>query len=645
MQTAPQALGPNGPLAKKLEGYEVRQGQLAMARAVEHALENQDTLLVEAGTGTGKTLAYLVPALLSGQRVLISTATKNLQEQIYTKDVPFLLEHLGVKAEVAVLKGRSNYLCLDRLENAPPPVSDDPNLETYLHIERWSAETQTGDRAEVENLAEDHPLWPQLTSTTESCTGSQCLFFDDCFVVKARRRAIQADLLIVNHHLFFADLALREVWDAALIPRPEAIIFDEAHALEDIACHFFGTSLSNWRLRELTRDAEALLRQSRALDEAGKALIRGTRKCSDAFFNCFGSFSPGWSRVQSDNIPETMEEKRRELEDQLNGLQAHLTIKSVPGTPLAALENRTLRLRDALVSALDVWDTKRVHCVERRGRGVFLHDLPIRVAEHLSELLYGGGQSIVFTSATLTTAPGEEFNAFRHFIERMGVDPLVPKKVVQSPFDYTTQSLLYLPEDLPFPQAPEFMERASEEARRIIQVTGGRAFLLFTSHRMLNLFYDALAADLGFPTFRQGDAPKEALLEAFRQSKNGVLFGTSSFWEGVDVAGDALSCVIIDKLPFLSPGDPLIQARMEELETRGISPFQEYQLPSAILSLKQGFGRLIRRREDRGVVVILDRRIQKYGYGKAFLSALPPCPQTTNFEVFSQWVAEKLPKK
>jgi len=613
-----------------------------MAKAVEEALFQSDTLLVEAGTGTGKTWAYLVPALLSGQRVLVSTATRNLQEQIHGKDVPFLLESLGIDVEVAILKGRSNYLCLERIENAPPPTVDDPDLEAYLAIDRWSNNTETGDRAEVGSVEEDHPLWAQLTSTTESCLGSQCTFYDDCFVVKARRKAVRADLLIVNHHLFFADLSMREVWDAGLIPRPEAIIFDEAHGLEDIACYFFGSSLSNWRLKELVRDVKSALVNQGSLTRDAQTLLRGTTAASDAFFLVFMGFSPGTTRITTENIPSGVEDKRMALEVQLTGLIAMLKEKAVPGTPLAALEERTDRIRDGLLAALDVWNLKQVHSVERRGKGVFLHDLPIRVTQELEQGLFGGGQGIVFTSATLTTGGDNPEKAFEHFASRMGVDPCAKRTMVRSPFEYQKQTAIYLPKGLPMPNQEGFAEAACQEAKRLIEITEGGTFLLFTSHRMLNLFYDTLSPELPYPLFKQGNAPKDRLLADFKEARNGVLFGTSSFWEGVDVAGDALRSVIIDKLPFLSPGDPLIQGRLEDLEERGMAPFKSYQLPTAILALKQGFGRLIRRQGDRGIVSILDPRIQRFGYGKVFLRALPKCQRFHYLEQVEEWVKTNL---
>ena len=616
-----------------------------MARSVEEALYNSDVLVVEAGTGTGKTWAYLIPALLSGQRVLISTATKNLQEQIFAEDIPFLMSQLDVAVDVALLKGRSNYLCMERLENTLPPTVDDPHLEPYLAIERWSTETAVGDRAEVIDVEEDHPLWAQLTSTTESCTGSLCPYYDGCFVVQARRKAVQADVLIINHHLFFADLSMKEVWDTGLIPNPEAIIFDEAHGLEDIACYFFGSSLSNWRLKELIRDVDVSLQMQHSQSPAGEAILRGVSQASETFFACFHAFPEGTSRVTSENIPGHVENRRNELDTQLAGLGAHLKQYAAPGTPLASLEERNLRIRTALNNALDVFNTQQVHAVERRGKGVFLRDIPIRVATELEAGLYGAGQGIIFTSATITTG-GEDLNqAFHHFTERMGLDSGVEKKVVQSPFEYSEQAILYLPRDLPMPTDPAFAEEASREAKRLIELTQGATFLLFTSHRMLNLFYERLSPELDYPIFKQGNAPKERLLQAFKESQNGVLFGTSSFWEGVDVAGKALRSVIIDKLPFLSPGDPLIQARLEEIEERGLSPFKSYQLPTAILALKQGFGRLIRRKEDKGIVTILDPRIRRYGYGKSFLRALPSCQRLRDFSSVEEWAGIHLKKE
>ncbi len=645
MPTAAYVLGPKGPLAERLEGYEVREGQLAMARAVESALDERALLMVEAGTGTGKTLAYLAPALLSGQRVLVSTATRNLQEQIFTKDLPLLLSFLDIEAEVAILKGRANYLCLERLEHMPPPSASDPEeLEAYLTIEGWARDTQTGDRAEVRDVAEDHPLWKGLTSTSESCTGSLCNFYDECHVMHARRRAVKANVLIVNHHLFFADLALREVWDAALIPRPDAIIFDEAHGLEDIACRFFGFAVSNWRLDQLFREVRTGLEKQRSLGSAEQTMIRGCQFQADSLFRCFGYHEQGWTRLRESSLPSGVQQAVQELEEQLAGLQNMIGRNSVTGTPLAALEERCMRIRQALLDALDFQGEELIHCVERRGKGTFLHTLPIRVAEQLGESLFLGNQSLVFTSATLTTSGSDDGKGFRHFGERLGIGAEARTRVVPSPFDYQEQALLYLPRDLPAPKDGDFPEAAADEIARIVEKTEGRAFVLFTSHRMMNICHQLLRERIPFDTFVQGEAPKDALLRKFKENGRAVLFGTSSFWEGVDVAGQSLSCVILDKLPFPSPGDPLIEARLEQIKEEGGSSFQKYLLPTAILALKQGFGRLIRRRDDRGIVAILDRRIHTHGYGRAFLSALPPCPRTDDFDVLESWCRENLPE-
>ena len=631
-------LGPDGPLAAHVPNYQVREGQLTMAREVEKALEMQEVLLIEAGTGTGKTWAYLVPALLSGQRVLISTATRNLQEQIFGGDIPFLQKRMGSTATVAVLKGRSNYLCLDRLETTLPPTADDPNLEAYLQIERWSGETVTGDRSELAGVEEEHPIWTQMTSTAESCSGGQCAHYEDCFVAKARRTAVEADILIVNHHLFFADLALKEVWDGGLIPHPDAIIFDEAHGLEDIACFFFGRSLSNWQLKELVRDVRVALDMERLTSPAGTTLLLGITHASTELFRLFRDFSEGSTRMGPESLPIHFNEKRNALENQLTGLLAHLERVTPLGSPLATLLERTLRIRESLVYSLDVLDLDCVHTVERRRKGTFFHDIPIRVASQLAESLYGHEQALVFTSATLTTGGKTLEESFAHFASRMGLGEDVLKAIVPSPFDYPNQAALFLPQGLPNPNAEAFVAEAVPICEELIELTGGGTFLLFTSYRMLSAFHRELAEVLPYPVFKQGDAPKDALIRAFRDCENGVLFGTSSFWEGVDVAGDALRSVIIDKLPFASPGDPLVQARMEDLEERGIPAFSKYQLPQAILALKQGFGRLIRRREDRGIVTVLDPRLQKTGYGKVFLRALPPCPRIRSMEALEEWV-------
>ena len=646
MTRAVDVLSGQGPLAQRLDGYEPRSGQLAMTQAVEEAIEKRRSLMIEAGTGTGKTLAYLVPALLSGQRVLIATATRNLQEQIFHKDIPLLDEALDIPFTAVLLKGRSNYLCLDQLAalRDHPPVAGSPEVETFLQIDRWADETLTGDRAELEDVPEDARIWHDVTSTPERCGGTQCPHFEECFVVLARRKAMTADLLIVNHHLFFADLALKEVWDAALIPTPEVVIFDEAHGLEDVACQFFGVQVSNWRIRELAHDARRALRKTRQLEIPDRRLLDRTLDSCDAFFDSFSAFPPGRTRMAATNVPSESHTLLSALRMELDAVEGLCARKGLPGDPISPLATRAAMLRDALDDLLWLDDPDRVHCVERRGRGTFLQAIPIRMADIFRDALFSHPRTYVFTSATLTT-DADEWDGFAHFRDRMGAGTDVLTQVVASPFDYANQVTLHLPTHLPMPSDPAFAEAAAEEIESILRITEGRAFVLFTSYRMLDRCHQLLENRLPHAIFRQGQAPRDVLIRRFRETPNPVLFATSSFWEGVDVAGEALSCVIIDRLPFQSPGDPLVQARLDRLREENRNPFQEFQIPTAILALKQGFGRLIRNRSDRGVVAILDKRIRTAGYGRRFLNALPPCPQTsTTEELANKWTQDSLPE-
>jgi ATP-dependent DNA helicase DinG len=615
-----------------------------MAEAVEEAIRERRSLMIEAGTGTGKTLAYLVPAILSGKRVIVSTATRNLQEQLFHKDIPLLDDVLEVPFSAVLLKGRSNYLCLDQLAalRDRPPVAGAPEVEDFLQIDRWADETETGDRAELEDIPEDARIWHDVTSTPERCGGTQCPHYEDCFVVHARRKAMNADLLIVNHHLFFADLALKEIWDAALIPDPDVVIFDEAHGLEDVACQFFAVQVSNWRIRELAHDVRRALSKTRQLEALDRRMLDRTLSSCDAFFQTFEGFPPGRTRMAENNLPPESETRLADLRLDLDAVEGLCARKGVPGDPISPLTTRAAMLRDALDDLLFLDDPDRVHCVERRGRGTFLQAIPIRMADIFRDTLFNHPRTHVFTSATLTT-DASDWDGFAHFRDRMGAGADVLTQVVASPFDYANQVTLHLPSHLPMPNDPSFAEAAADEIEAILHVTEGRAFVLFTSYRMLDRCHQLLAERLPFTIFRQGEAPRDVLIRRFRETANPVLFATSSFWEGVDVAGEALSCVIMDRLPFQSPGDPLVQARLDLLRSEERDPFSEFQVPTAILALKQGFGRLIRNRSDRGVVAILDKRIQTAGYGRRFLNALPPVPQTTTLEELAHsWRSDRM---
>ncbi|QRK13504.1 ATP-dependent DNA helicase [Archangium violaceum] len=636
-------LGPGGALQNALEAYEYRPEQLQMARSVEKAFNERGYLLAEAGTGTGKTLAYLVPALLSGRRVVVSTATKTLQEQIFFKDLPLLRERMGLSFEAAYLKGRSNYLCLHRYES----FSKDPQFATreegryWKHLKTWASRTETGDRSELE-LPESFSAWGRLSTTSDTCLGSKCPLYENCFVTRVRRAAESADLLVVNHHLFFADLALRGRGQRGegVLPQYDAVIFDEAHALEDAAGSHFGHSVSSFRLEELVRDALGALSTEDSRFGMLSSLVVRLRTHSEVLF----SQAPRVLGLHENEGAVALKPERlallsnslEQVKESLSALSAFTTTEREP--ELTLLTRRCAELVADLSFLEKVESNDHVYWAEARGRGVFLRASPIEIARELQERLYGGVDTVVFTSATLA-AEGR----FDFFARRMGLYdedgvPVASVRTVSvpSPFDFEHQSALYLPTHLPDPAAPGFIEAASEEIIRLCEVTGGRAFVLFTSLRNMERAHGLARNRLPYQVLLQGERPKQQLLEAFREQPS-VLFAAHSFWEGVDVPGDALSLVIIDRLPFASPGDPVVAARIRQLEARGEEAFGGYQLPQAALALRQGFGRLIRTRADRGIVAMLDRRIVTKNYGRAFLTSLPPARRIDQLGALSAW--------
>ncbi|WP_043322311.1 ATP-dependent DNA helicase [Corallococcus coralloides] len=636
-------LGPGGALEEALPAYEHRPEQLQMARAVERAFSEGSYLLAEAGTGTGKTLAYLVPALLSGRKVVVSTATKTLQDQVFFKDLPLLSEKLGLRFEAAYLKGRGNYLCLhryDSFEKDPQFVSKEEAKQWPL-LKKWVTQTETGDRAELD-LPESFAAWSRLSTTSETCLGSRCSQYETCFVTRMRKRAEVADLLVVNHHLFFADLALRSSGKRTegVLPFYDAVIFDEAHALEDAASSHFGCSVSNYRLEELSRDAVAALPAKDERHATLSALAQRVRSHADALF-LQAPRALGLSSQESTVAlrPETMGKLSGALEQVREGLAALASFAGSEREPeLAAIHRRAEEMAEQLTFLEKSESADHVYWAEARGKGLFLRANPIDVAKELRDRLYGALDTVVFTSATLAAD-----SRFDFFAKRMGMyddegQPVtrVRTLAVPSPFDFPRQSALYLPTHLPDPSAPGFIEAAAEEILQLCEVTGGRAFVLFTSLRNMVRAYELTATRLPYQALLQGERPKQQLLDAFRQAPS-VLFAAHSFWEGVDVPGDALSLVIIDRLPFASPGDPLVAARIRQIQARGEEPFDQYQLPQAALALRQGFGRLIRTQADRGIVAMLDRRIVTKGYGRVFLSSLPPAKRMEDTTELSRW--------
>ncbi|MGB7189671.1 MAG: helicase C-terminal domain-containing protein [Acidobacteriaceae bacterium] len=621
---------PGGVLARSELPYEFRKGQLEMARAVERALEEGRHLIVEAGTGTGKTLAYLLPALRSGQRVIISTGTKNLQEQLFFKDVPFLESLLG-PLRVCYMKGRANYLCRHKLYalKNQPILNGLEEISQYRKIAEWEKETETGDRVELADLPEASQLWAKLDARGEACLGQACPDYERCFITEMRRRAAESDVIIVNHHLFFADLAIKQqargAPDAGVLPDAGIVIFDEAHELEDVASSYFGISLSNVRFEELARDVETMLRSKGALSTDITGAAQTVRERARLFFSVLPRGAGNDGRMQFSAREEFLEGQGDIYLGLLNGLhRLESELERVRGAEEAApLRKRTADVREQLKFLLEAEDRNTVFWLERRGGrqgsvSTHLQATPIDVSELLAELLFENFPSVVLTSATLTVQGG-----FSHIRKRLGMRD-ARELVVPSHFRYGEQAVLYLPPEMPDPREPSFQEQAAERIRRVLEITRGRAFCLFTSYQQMRDLYERLASEVGYPLLLQGTAPRKALLEQFRETPNAVLFGTSSFWQGVDVQGEALSCVIIDRLPFAVPSDPVVQARMRAIEEGGGNAFMEYQVPSAVITLKQGFGRLIRSLEDRGVLMLLDPRILRARYGQVFLESLPP---------------------
>jgi ATP-dependent DNA helicase DinG len=633
---------PGGVLARSPLPYEYRPGQLEMAKAVEKALAERRHLIVEAGTGTGKTLAYLLPALRTGQRVIISTGTKALQDQLYFRDVPFLESLLG-ELRVCYMKGRANYLCRHKLValRNQPILSGLEEIDQYRQIAEWEQTTETGDRAELSGLPESSALWAKLDARSDACLGSTCPDYRRCFITEMRRKALESDIIIVNHHLFFADLAVRReasgAPDAGILPEAAAVVFDEAHELEEVASSYFGLSVSNIRFEELARDTETMLRGK---EGAGNlpGVTQQLRERARLFFSSLPMAGDGRQPfTQREEFLENAGDLYLGVTSTLRRLEAEIdNIKNIDEAP--GLRKRITRLRSELEFLLESNAANTVYWLERRVYGsaekktfapragvrtTFLQATPIDVSELLAELVFETIPTVVLTSATLTVQGG-----FEHMRRRLGLRE-ARELVVPSHFRYGEQALLYLPPEMPDPRDPDFPQAAARCIQRVLEITRGRAFCLFTSYSQMRDLYERLLPVLDFPILLHGNAPRKALLDEFRSTPNAVLFGTSSFWQGVDVQGEALSCVIIDRLPFAVPNDPVVQARMKVIEEAGGKPFFEYQVPEAVLTLKQGFGRLIRSLEDRGVLVLLDPRIRRQRYGQTFLQSLPPYRMTT----------------
>jgi ATP-dependent DNA helicase DinG len=631
-QKIDEILGPGGLFAGAVEGYEPRTSQVGMAHLIEEALRTGSHAMIEGGTGTGKTFGYLVPLVLSRKKCVISTGTKNLQEQIYLKDLPLLMR-AGLKGiDAVMMKGRRNYLCLyrfnrvfsEKLFPAPDGVKS--------RLERWLASTRFADRSELPWMADGDPLWDELSASSEQCLGGDCPFLEDCFLGKLRARAAEAQIVIVNHHLLCADIRIRQGGYGEIIPRSQVILFDEAHSLDEIATSYFGDRLSSHQLLDLAADwrkADKNMEANRESVSAGHLaeMTSGVQNLLTLFTKL-----PEKGKIAGRLLESLEKGPAGEMARGLSGLiEAGKSACDEPELPLLA--QRAAEYNNMLSEILSPHNRNHLLWYEKLARGVILHSSPLNVAEALQHSLYRKVETVVFTSATLTT--GGNFNYIR---SRLGVGDTL-EAAYSSHFDFSAQALLYIPRDLPPPGSSSFSAALAPRILHILRRTKGRALVLFTSYNNLNYVHGFLSGRLPYTIYRQGDAPRTALLQAFREDLHSVLLATGSFWEGVDVPGEALSCLIIDKLPFASPSEPLISARIEAIQNQGGNPFIEYQVPSAIISLKQGLGRLIRRRTDKGILAILDVRLLTSRYGSLFLSSLPQMPLTHDTAEITEFIS------
>ena len=652
MLRARDVLGPGSPLSRTLAGWELRDGQLAMAEAVERALDEERHLFVEAGTGTGKTLAYLVPAILSGRKVVVSTATRALQEQIFVSDLPLVAEALGahgVTFRASLMKGLPNYICRRRFEEARASGqhAGDPD---FARIAAWLEHTETGDRAELADLPEDAAAWREVESSSETRIGAACEKVESCFVARMRREAEAAQIVVVNHHLFLADLALRSGprgVHASVLPAYDAVVFDEAHQVEDVATDFFGVRISSARVEALARDAEKALAAVNALEALASgpvhATLEGMGRAARAFFTQLADGAlPGDAKRVIAEVSAPLRAAHGTLDVRLEALEA--VARSRREEPLQLIARRTSELREDLrgvlagIHATDDGELSDVvRWIDVRPRSVSLGASPVDVGVMLRARLFDRVPTVVCTSATLATA-----NSFHFAKARLGGPPDADELVVASPFDFAARAALYVADDLPEPTDPAFDAAAAERAVELVTLTGGGAFILCTSTRAMKSLHARLRGRIDLPLLVQGERPKHVLLSRFRSSGRAVLVATMSFWEGVDVPGWALRLVILDKIPFAPPNEPIVAARCARIDREGGSGFAQYTVPTAAMTLKQGFGRLIRSQRDAGIVAILDRRIVRRGYGRMLLASLPPARRVRDFgdlEAFWQELA------
>ncbi len=617
-----ESLGPDGPFSSTLKGFSLRPSQQEMAEHIENVLHDGGVFVAESGTGTGKTLAYLVPAILSGKKILISTGTKHLQDQIYHRDLPMVREALAKPVATALLKGRANYLCLHRLEGLE--IGDGPmnrDLKRYHRpLSEWAHTTRTGDIGEANAVPEEATIWPHVTSTTENCLGSKCPQFDDCYVRKARKAALDADVLVVNHHLFFADLVLKDEGFGRLLPGVDAIIFDEAHQMPEIASVFFGRSVSRKQIENLTRDVLAEeIKEKSGVKELRSSLEKVNRAVAELRLGFGGDGSRGsWEEINNKKLHAGLDD----LFDTLAVVTEHLSAAAAAGDGLESCFHRAQELLDRLDLFREGGSGEHVRWYEVFRHGFTLSTTPLDVSTPFLERAELDQHSWIFTSATLAIS-----GDFSHFQSQFGLQDAETYQW-PSPFDFENNTLMYLPQGLPNPNEANYTAQVISAALPVLKASRGRAFILFTSYRALNLAAGLLADRIDFPLLVQGSAPKQELLQQFHDHGDAVLLGTASFWEGVDVRGETLSCVIIDKLPFAAPDDPVLRARGRVLEQQGRNAFMEFQVPQAVITLKQGAGRLIRDITDSGVLMLCDPRLLSKGYGKIFLGSLPPMPRT-----------------
>jgi ATP-dependent DNA helicase DinG len=619
--TIDDIFGAGGLLEKSHPGYEFRSSQLEMARIVDEAFQKKQHSIIEAGTGTGKTLAYLIPAIRSGRRVVISTATKSLQEQLFNKDVPFLQKHFAPNLKAALMKGRNNFLCRTKVNqiDGQAVLKGIDELDWFSQIRDWGKLTETGDRSELTFLPDDAELWHRIDARSDLCTGQKCADFNRCFITAMHQRAQEADLIIVNHHLFFADLAIRQDDFGSILPEYSAVVFDEAHEIEDVASDYFGRRVSSYQFEELSRDTENMLRVLRIEATPVRKHLTRVRERGRSFFENFpereGRFPFGAAERKS--FLEQHHEAFEDLAAAVKRIETELSAMTPKPEEVITLARRAAELRRELEFLLESEEKSYVYWYERRGKGVILTATPIDVSEILREKLFDQFDSVVLTSATL--AVGSRFDFLK---QRLGVAP-AKEVVLPQEFNFREQALLYIPAGMPDVRHETFSARCAQEIAKLLEISQGRAFCLFTSYAQMRDVYQRVSSSVGFPLLLQGTAPKSVLLDRFRTTPNAVLFATASFWQGVDVPGAQLSCVIVDKLPFAVPSDPIVAARVRALQEDGRNAFAEYQVPEAVLALKQGFGRLIRSKTDRGILAILDNRISRMQYGRIFLESLP----------------------